>query len=97
MQKELRAEGKTIEFAAVNSIDAVANQPDLTARADFPMFQDVEAVKAWEQQGGGKDDFYVYGTDGKLAHYLKFGGGVSTDLSDPTAYAGVKKLIADTK
>lgn len=73
MQKELRTEGKTIHFAAVNSIDAVANQADLTSRADFPMFQDVEAVKAWEQHGGGKDDFYVYGTDGKLAHFLKFG------------------------
>lgn len=97
MQKELKAEGKTINFLAVNSIDAVANQADLTSRADFPMFQDVDTVKAWEQHAGAKDDFIIYGTDGKLTHYLKFGGPVSTDLSNPTAYADVKKLIADTK
>jgi hypothetical protein len=97
MQKELKADGKTINFAAVNSIDAVANQGDLTSKADFPMFQDIEAVKAWEQHAGGKDDFYIYGSDGKLAHYLKFGGTVDTNLSDATAYAAVKKLVAETK
>jgi hypothetical protein len=97
MQKELKMAGFTANFAAVNSIDAVANQADLTSKADFPMFQDVEAVKAWEQHGGGKDDFYIYGTDGKLVHYLKFGGPVNTDLTNPDAYAAVKKLVSDTK
>lgn len=97
MQKELKTAGVTVNFAAVNSMDAVANQNDLTSKADFPMFQDVEAVKAWEQHGGGKDDFYIYGSDGKLAHYLKFGGAVNTDLSNPDAYAAVKKIITDTK
>ena len=97
MQKELKTEGKTIHFAVVNSIDAVANQADLTSRADFPLFQDVDPVKAWEQHGGGKDDLYVYGSDGKLARYLKFGGSVDTNLSDATAYANVKKIITDTK
>lgn len=97
MQKELRAEGRLINFAAVNSIDAVANQGDLTSRADFPMFQDVDAVKAWEQHAGGKDDFYIYGSDGKLARYLKSGGPVDINLSDPAAYANIKKIVADTK
>lgn len=97
MQKELKTAGFTGNFVAVNSIDAVANQNDLTSKADFPMFQDVEAVKAWEQHGGRKDDFYVYGSDGKLAHYLPFGGTVNTDLSNPDAYAAVKKLVSETK
>jgi hypothetical protein len=97
MQKELATTGVSVNFTAVNSIDAVANQLDLTARADFPLFQDVDTVKAWEQQGGRKDDLYVYGSDGKLAHYLPIGGTVNTDLSNPDAYAAVKKLITDTK
>jgi hypothetical protein len=97
MHKELTTAGLSVNFAAVNSIDAVPNQNDLTSKADFPMFQDVEAVKAWEQHAGRKDDFYVYGSDGKLAHYLPIGGAVNTDLSNPDGYAAVKKIISETK
>jgi hypothetical protein len=97
MQKELASESKTVAFAIVNSIDAVANQPDLVSRADFPLFQDTDTVKAWEAHGGGKDDIYIYGTDGKLTRFLKFGGPVNTDLSVPENFAAVKKIIVETK
>ena len=97
MHKELTTAGKATNFVVVNSIDATANQGDLTSKADFPMFQDVDTVKAWEQHAGGKDDFYIYGSDGKLAHFLKFGGPINTDLSNPVSYADMKKLVTDTK
>jgi hypothetical protein len=94
MQKELESEGRTVKFLAVNSIDAVANQTDLASKADFPMFQDVDAVRAWEQHGGGKDDFYVYRTDGTLHRYIPYAA--TSDLSAPENYAAVKQIIVDT-
>lgn len=97
MQKELKTEGKDIAFVAVNSLDAIPDQPNLVSKCDFPLLQDTDAVTAWKKMGGAKDDLYVYGSDGKLARFLPFGGPVSTILSDPIDYANVKKIVADTK
>ena len=36
-------------------------------RCTYPLVQDIEAVNAWELHAGKKDDFYIYGTDAKLA------------------------------
>lgn len=96
MQKELKSEGSDVAFVAINSTDAVANQADLTSKCEFPLFQDVDSVNAWSLHGGGKDDIYVYGSDGKLAHYLKFGGPIDTNLAWPDAYAAVKKIVKET-
>lgn len=97
MQKELKAAGRDVAFLAVNSTDSFTNQSELAASAEFPMFQDTDPVGAWKMHGGGKDDFYVYGSDGKLVRYLPFGGEVDTNLSDETAYAAVKKIVTDAK
>ncbi|MBI2393875.1 MAG: hypothetical protein HYV09_30160 [Deltaproteobacteria bacterium] len=97
MQKELKAAGRDIAFLAVNSADSFTNQTELAASAEFPMFQDTDPVGAWKMHGGGKDDLYVYGSDGKLVRYLPYGGEVDTNLSDPVAYEGVKKIVVDAK
>lgn len=97
MQKELKAAGRDVAVAAVNIVAAEDTQGELAAMAEFPMFQDVAAVNAWGQHGGAKDDLYVYGSDGKLVRYLKYGGDVDTNLSDATAYDAVKKIVSDAK
>jgi hypothetical protein len=97
MQKELKTAGRDVAFLAVNSTDAASNQTELTSRCEFPLFQDVDAVKAWDQHAGKKDDFFIYGSDGKLARYLPFGGPVNTNLSDPAAYDAVKAIVVETK
>ncbi len=96
MQKELKAEGSDVAFVAINSIDAVANQGDLTSKCEFPLFQDVDTVNAWTLHGGAKDDIFVYGSDGKLAHHLKYGGPIDTNLAWPEAYAAVKAIVKST-
>jgi len=97
MQKELKAAGRDVAVAAVNVIAAESTQAELVPMAEFPMFQDVAAVDAWARHGGAKDDFYVYGSDGKLVRYLKYGGDIDTNLSDAVAYEAVKKIVSDAK
>lgn len=95
----MRKELPSVQFVAINTIGAVAitSQPDLVARTEYPLFQDTDMVNAWDAHGGAKDDIFVYGSDGKLAHYLKYGGAIPTDLSVTDNYAAIKNLIADTK
>jgi len=97
MKKELQAAGRDIAFATVNITAAESTQAELVKACEHPVFQDLAAVDAWGQHGGAKDDLYVYGSDGKLVRYLKYGGDVDTNLSDAIAYEVVKKIVADAK
>lgn len=87
-----------MNFAVVNSIDAdnAGNQKNLTDVGDYPIFQDVKTVDAWVSMGGGKDDIFIYDSQGKLAHYLPVSGSVDTNLSG-AGYANLKQLIQATK
>ncbi|HAN32509.1 MAG TPA: hypothetical protein DCQ06_13010 [Myxococcales bacterium] len=82
----------------LNSIDAseLAYQEKLAA-SGLPVFQDTEAVKAWVSMDGSKDDFFIYDSKGKLAHYLEFGGQTDTNLGSTSGYDAVKKLIVATQ
>lgn len=64
---------------------------DSAPRHTMVMFQDTEAVDAWGQHGGAKDDFYLYGADGKLSAYLP--GGQSTNLSTPQGEVFVREAL----
>jgi hypothetical protein len=97
MHKELKAAGRDVVVVVVNIVGAEDTQAELTKSSEYPVFQDVAAVNAWSRHGGYKDDLFVYGSDGKLVRYLKFGGEVDTNLSDAMAYDAVKKLIGDAK
>ena len=47
--------------------------------------------------GGSKDDFFIYGSDGKLAIHLPAHGVVETSLSTPEGYANMRDLIVVTQ
>ncbi len=96
MQTELKTDGEDIAFVVIAQKDLESFQHELVNRVSFPLFQDTTAVDAWALHGGGKDDLIVYDTKGTVAHYLKYGGTQSTNLSDAAAYAAVKKIIVDT-
>lgn len=96
LQKELRAEGKEVNFLTVNEKTASADQSKLFDRCDFPVFQDTAEVNAWAKHGGGKDDLFVYDAHGKLAAYLPIGGSVSIVLSEDEGYSNLKKIITRT-
>ncbi len=94
MALELEIEGKQPRFVIVNAESAVANQKDLFERCSFPIFQDTPEVNAWGLHGGGKDDFYLYDSKGKLGAWLQHSGATPTNLSTPEGYAAVKAAIA---
>ena len=93
MQQELKSEGHTVNFAAINSSDAVDNQKELIDQCSFPLFQDTDEVGAWGLHRGQKDDFFIYDAAGKLTSYLPFSGTISTDLSSIEGYKNVKEAI----
>jgi len=93
MQAELKGEGHDVAFVAINSSDAVAQQGAMSGACSFPLFQDTEAVGAWQLHGGAKDDFIIYDAKGKVVTFLPFNGSVDTALSDSEGYANVKKAI----
>lgn len=99
MQLEFQAKKQNIKIVAVNSIDAksATDQKSLTDKCSFPLFQDVEKMKAWLRHSGGKDDFYIYDSKGNLAKHLPFGGSINTDLSQKDGYDAVKKEILKVK
>ncbi len=82
----------------MNSIDADSegHKTNLTDVFTYPLFQDVDAVKAKEAMGGTKDDIFIYDSSGKLAHYLSASGPIDTNLAG-AGYATLKKLILATK
>ncbi len=93
MRLELQKAGYSLSFLSVNKADAVANQQALIDRGAFPLFQDTDAVNAWALMGGQKDDFLIYGTDGKLVDYLPNGGERITNLSTTEGYGQLKAAI----
>ena len=62
-------------------------------RCRFPLFQDTDAINAWELHNGGKDDFFIYNTDGRVVAYLPHGGEIVTRLSSEIGYYNLKQAI----
>ena len=69
------------------------NQSALSDVCSYPVLQDTEEVDAWSLLGGGKDDFFLYNSDGTLGVYLPSGGEVSTKLSTPEGYANIRDTL----
>ena len=90
----MAAAGHDVGFIVVNMVDAEETQQKLLDRASFPMVQDVADVGVWQLMAGKKDDFYVYGKDGKLARYLPISGANgSMDLSSDEGYNNLKDSV----
>ena len=94
MQGELRSEGHDVSMVAVNQNGAESHQGSLSNVCAFPPFQDVDAVKAWGQHGGGKDDMFLYDSTGKLVQFLPINGSTPTNLSSADGYRTVHDLLA---
>jgi hypothetical protein len=77
LEKRWQAEGLRVRVSVINAKDAATDQRDLVDVADFPMFQDTQAVDAFAQQGGGIDDLYVYTPSGRLSRYFKWADSVT--------------------
>ena len=98
MALELKKSGKAIDFIIINADNAKDDVANLVSKCSFPIFQDSEKAKIWTSMGGSKDDFYVYDSAGKLAHYLPFGAAkVGTSLGNSKDYSDVKALLLAVK
>lgn len=93
MRIELAAAGHEVHFVAVNAISAVETQQKLVDRCAFPIFQDTEAIGAWDLHNGRKDDFYVYDRQGVLTDYFSISGERSVYLNTSEGYANLKNAI----
>jgi hypothetical protein len=94
MKLELKKAGHDVAFVVVNKADAAETKGLMTAQVSFPVLQDLETVLAWDYAfGGQKDDFYIYGKDGKLFDYLPFSGERDTNLQMSAGYHQFRNLV----
>ena len=93
MRIEMEVKGHKVYFAIINAVSGLDYQSSLTDKCGMPIFQDTDEVDAWGLHKGNKDDFYIYGTDGKLAKYLPISGEVDVNLSTDTGYYNLKNAI----
>jgi hypothetical protein len=90
LRVELAKESPDFQLVLVNKGDAIEQVTELTRRTSAPVLQDLTSVDAWNLHAGYKDDFFVYGRDGRLVDYLYFGGPRDINLSTDAGYATVK-------
>jgi hypothetical protein len=99
MNDELTTEGygADVQFVTINGKGKDNYVTALTNKCDFPVFQDTAEANAWAQHDGGKDDMYIYDTEGNLVVYLPFSssGPSSTHLGTTGGYAHVKNAVLD--
>lgn len=95
MRNELAAMGENVHFVTVNKGDAATSRQKLINRCAFPIFQDGEEEAVWSLFGGGKDDMFVYASDGSLFSYLPVGGELDTNLSTEEGYNNLLQTILE--
>jgi len=93
MRQELADAGHDVYIVAINASSAASNQDALIDKCSFPLLQDTEAVDAWGQLDGLKDDFFVLDVDGNVVEHLANGGAVNTNLSTDDGYANVMSAL----
>lgn len=94
MKLDLKKAGHDVAFVVINKADAADTQGKLTAQVSFAVLQDLETVLAWDYAlGGQKDDFFVYGKDGKLLDYLPFDGERDTNLQMSAGYHTLRSVV----
>ena len=101
MHYELQAEGKDVHFVIINQ--SAENPPIeyLTARCNFPILQDESDINVWDLQGGRKDDFYFYDSNGILKNFIPRTDDIAlTSYDDPpieptSGYTNIKNAVLD--
>jgi hypothetical protein len=96
MRLEMEASGKDVHFITVNAVSALETQEKLVERCGFPLLQDQEDVDVWGLMNGSKDDFYVYDSQGKLAHFLPISGEINMNLTEEEGYNNLKNAVLNT-
>jgi hypothetical protein len=80
---ELVEQGLDVHIVAINSIDGLAEQQELTSRCSFPLLQDHADVRVWEDHHqADKDDMLIYDAAGVLYDYFPAGGDRTTNLKE---------------
>ena len=92
----MQALGKAVNFVTVNAVSGLEQQENLIKRCAFPLLQDQEDVDVWGLLQGNKDDFYVYDSQGVLAHYLPISGDINMNLSEDEGYNNLKTAVLNT-
>ncbi len=96
MQLELAAAGHQVHFVSINASSALDTQFKLVSRCQFPLLQDLEEIGVWGRMNGGKDDMYIYDSEGRLQRYLKsHDEEFSTNLSTDEGYANLLGAVMD--
>ncbi len=95
MKEALEAEGLEVAMVAINDADSTDHQDKLVDNCTFPLFQDSDAVDAWELHGASKDDMVVYTPDGTVAVFFDWGGGVESNLATEEGWANVEQALRD--
>ncbi len=96
MRLELAANGKDVHFVVVNQDNAANDQQQFVSRSAIPLFQDTIEAQVWAQQGGSKDDMFLYNSKGYLVKYWPFNGDVDINLSGE-GYNNLKSAIETTE
>ena len=97
MRAELDSMGKDVHFIIVNAVSGLEMQEKLLDQTAIPMLQDEDNVDVWGLMAGAKDDFYVFDSAGKLAHYLPVNGDVSVILNEDEGYNNLLDAIVSTQ
>ena len=95
MSIALAEAGYDVQFVIVHgaSASSASAQDAMTNKVEFPVFQDTNAVNAWELHGGAKDDIYIYRADGTLSVWLDYSGALSIAMSTEAGYSNVWDAI----
>ncbi|MCO4762508.1 MAG: hypothetical protein KC502_13440 [Myxococcales bacterium] len=97
LSKELSGKGVNVHLVVINAAGAAVDQATLTNQGDIPVLQDTDKADCWGEMGGGKDDFYLYGSDNKLVAHLPVSGTVTVNLSTDEGYANLRNAAAALK
>jgi hypothetical protein len=97
MKDELDFAGVPVTFVAINKWSATLSAQNLTDDTEFPVFQDTLEVNAWELQGAGKDDMFVYDAEGHLDAFLPHQGTLSVNLSTDEGYQNLKDAVLNAQ
>jgi thiol-disulfide isomerase/thioredoxin len=95
IHQDLVASGHDINFVIINKADAIRPeyQQNFVNLTDLPLLQDTEQINAWGQQGGVKDDMFIYDAAGTLRAYLAANGPVDTNMSGSAGRDNVRSAV----
>lgn len=90
---EWLAEGLNVRIMCINSADGRSSRHKLVEACTFPLLQDTDEAKVWEQLQGGRDDHYIYTPAGVLDRYYDYAAGERVDPLSAPGKAALRDAI----